>query len=156
MLPHHLRLNRRRHGHDQDRKAVLRTIIEYDYDDPTHAAQRLGSADTTNVVAAALTVAARRRFGETPDQKEVSAYIKQLRASSEGAAETIPQNVGEALIRGMLGEPDLLDQVHPDAFIHAGILISYSLTAEQDLDEDGRNQFVTEADELAAQWEAEV
>ncbi len=156
MLPHRLRLNRRRLGHDQDRKAVLRTIIEYDYDDPTHAAQRLGSADTTNVVAAALTVAARRRFGESPDQKDVSAYVKQLRDSSPGAAQTIPQNVGEALIRGMLGEPELLDQVHPDAFIHAGILISYSLTADEDLDDEGRGEFVTEADQLAAQWEAET
>jgi hypothetical protein len=140
---------------EHDREELLRTIVEYGYDDPTHAARRLGSAETTNVVAAALTVAAGRKFGESPDVQAINDYIAGLRASSDGFADTVEPGVGEALLRGMLGEPDLLDQVHPDVFIHAAVLISYSIMTEQPLEADGRAQFISETERLVAQWENE-
>lgn len=141
--------------HSDDRREVLRTIVEYDYDDPTHAAARLGTGETANVVAAALTVAGRRKFGDKPDPQAVADYVDGLRGSSEGAGKALTQQVGESLIRGMLGEPELLDKVDSDTFIPAGILISYSLVAEEELDSDGEQEFIHEAMALVAQWENE-
>jgi hypothetical protein len=135
------------HKRDRDRGELLRTIVEYGYDDPTHAAQRLGSAETTNVVAAALTIAAQRKFGTEPAPQAIRDYVAGL------ADEGVDPEVGEALVRGMLGEPDLLDKVQPDAFIHTGVLISYSIMTEQPLDKDGQAQFIAETEALVAEME---
>ena len=132
---------------ERDREELLRTIVEYGYDDPTHAAQRLGSAETTNVVAAALTIAAQRKFGEKPDPQAVRDYVAGL------ADEGIDPATGEALILGMLDNPDLLDKVQPDAFIHAGVLISYSIRTEQPLDAAARAAFMAETEALVAELE---
>ncbi|HEX3812401.1 MAG TPA: hypothetical protein VHX59_06125 [Mycobacteriales bacterium] len=141
--------------HDRDREELLRTIVEYGYDDPTHAAQRLGSAETTQVVAAALTVAAGRKFGPQPSTQAVEDYVSGLRDSSDAFRDTVAPGIGEALIRGMLGEPDLLDKVHPDIFIHAAVLISYSIMTENPLDADGQAQYIRETEDLVAGWEGE-
>jgi hypothetical protein len=71
--------------------------------DLTHALDRFGTA-TPFAIGALTCIAARRLFGREPDIRAVTAYVREV---SERGVRDWPRREMEAVIRGVLGEPEV-------------------------------------------------
>ncbi|MFY1635288.1 hypothetical protein ACN27F_18775 [Solwaraspora sp. WMMB335] len=100
---------------------------------------------------AAFFVAVQRRFGETPDLQQIATFVATTRQRYADGHQ-LPALAMEGMIRAVLGEADLLDDIAPDVAFSAQIVILGTLLQDQEWTEAELEEFVREVEQTAAQY----
>jgi len=102
-------------------------------------------------VAAAFTIAVSDRFPEDPTLETVRDYVRDVRART-ASADRAPHYVAEGLIRGVVGEEELLAEMPADQVLATETWLTYMLVKDAHPDDEGRRQYVEEAVKTANEW----
>ncbi|MGH3662392.1 MAG: hypothetical protein ACRDT8_14370 [Micromonosporaceae bacterium] len=122
-----------------DLETVDRHSSELDQDD---------ASEWLRLIATAFALAVHGRFETDTDVREITTFIREVRAryDTEGNRD-LPPLVGEALVRGALGETDLIADIDQEASVSAQLILLYAMV--ESLSDDERDAFVAEAVQMA-------
>lgn len=110
-----------------------------------------GLREGPQTISAAFLLAVQRRFGETPDLQQIANFVATTRQRYADGHE-LPALAMEGMIRGALGETDLLDGIEPDVAFSTQILLLGTLLQDEQWTEAELEDFIREAEETAAQY----
>ncbi|MGH3647568.1 MAG: hypothetical protein ACRDTM_10390 [Micromonosporaceae bacterium] len=109
-----------------------------------------GADDWLGLLATAFAMAVHRRFRPDTDVREITRFISAVRQryDYEGTND-LPPLVGEALVRGALGETELMTDLDQEAAVRAQLILLYAIMSE--VTDEHRTAFAAEAVQTAAQ-----
>ncbi len=127
-----------------DDDQIVRSAVAAPAQLPEAVMDRLGDERVTVLLSATTAVALQRRFRSSPGREQVAAFIDEVRARFPQGASLIKPAVVEALVGFAFGRGDLADGVSPEDLRTALLVLPYAILAEEDLEGDRLNGFVTE------------
>lgn len=134
---------------DSDAATLIKSIISSDDDISNQAIDRLGGQRTQQLLVCALSVAVQRRFPEGTPSQAISDFATNIRSRYPQAAEQVKPAVVEALVRTVLGEPGLLDDISNDDLVPLEFLVVHDIMSAENLDGTGMDEYVNETVALA-------
>lgn len=127
-------------------RAMLRALIDRDYQDSAGRAGQVPAHQTLDVITAGFIVALEKHFGREPDMRQVEAYAAELpNKYADGAQNIAPDNV-RRLIRTGLGEEGLLDGMSVDEIVDLSVAITYDIASVEYVTEQQRDEFLDMAE----------
>jgi hypothetical protein len=102
------------------------------------------------VMPAAFTLLAHRRFGKQGDLREVTRFVKAFNRAAP-AADRIESRAAEAVVRGFLGEGHLLEVVDREQTGRIMYALLFALVDELDLDDPELHNALREAEVALSQ-----
>ncbi|TCC00590.1 hypothetical protein E0H26_02610 [Micromonospora zingiberis] len=133
---------------------LVRALARADWDSAEALVAEIGRGGWIGglqVIGAAFTLAVNRYFGPGTTPTDVAAWVATTRARYD-EGDTLPALEMEGLIRAALGEPQLVDNIPAETMIAAEIFVLGQLLLEMTLTPDELNEFVAEAEEVAAEY----
>lgn len=119
------------------------------------ATDRLGTKRVAILVSAVFTIALERKYTSVPTRDDVAAYAKHLASTYGNESAQAKAGVVEAVIRGQLGETDLLEELQLSEIIPHQILVAYDIFSSLGLDDAGLARFITESLQLASEYDGQ-
>jgi hypothetical protein len=103
------------------------------------------------VIGVAFALAVGRRFGDRPDLQKVARFVADTRARYVDGKD-LPALETEGLIRAALGEPELLDNLTPEVYIPAQIVVLGTLLHDDVHGEEQLETFISQVEQTAAEY----
>ncbi|MFV2019540.1 hypothetical protein [Micromonospora sp. LOL_023] len=110
-----------------------------------------GLREGPQTISAAFLLAVQRRFGKAPDLQQIANFVAATRQRYADGHE-LPALAMEGMIRGALGQTDLLDGIEPDVAFSTQILLLGTLLQDEQWTETELEDFISEAEETAAEY----
>ncbi|GIJ76272.1 hypothetical protein SAMN05443287_102212 [Micromonospora phaseoli] len=132
---------------------LIRALAKADWDAVDALVVEIGQQGLANglrVIGAAFALAVNRRFGPETTPTDVAQWVAGIRAQYQGN-DPLPTLEMEGLIRAALGEPELVDTIAPETALGAELLMLGQIILEENLSATELDEFVAEAEQLAAQ-----
>ncbi|WBB90938.1 hypothetical protein [Verrucosispora sp. WMMC514] len=132
---------------------LIRALARTDWDAVDALVVEIGQDGLTNglrVIGAAFALAVNRRFTPDATPTDVANWVAGLRAQYQGQ-DPLPTLEMEGLIRAALGESELVDTIAPETALGAELLMLGQLILQENLSATELDEFVTEAEQLAAE-----
>ncbi|MFD1325109.1 hypothetical protein [Micromonospora sonneratiae] len=104
----------------------------------------------SQVISAAFALAVDRRFHDQ-DVRSVIQFVKETRARYE-EGEALPALEMEAMIRAVLGEAQLVDNIDPEIAFSVQIAVLGTLLQDADFTESQLDEFIAEVEGVAAEY----
>jgi hypothetical protein len=139
---------------DQNRSDLIRAMARGDWGTADRLLAEIGDKglrEGPQTITAAFFVAVQRRFGETADLQQIATFVATTRQRYADGHE-LPALAMEGMIRGALGEADLLDDIAPDVAFSAQIVILGTLLQDEQWTETELEEFIREVEQTAAQY----
>lgn len=134
--------------------ALIRALAKRDWEAVDGLLEELRKkewAGATQVIGAAFVLAVHRRFRRGQDLRDISNFVAETRSRYEGGNE-LPALAMEGLVRAALGEVDLMDEINPDNYLPAQIVILGTILQDENLTDDQLDEFVRDVEEAAAEY----
>jgi hypothetical protein len=112
---------------------------------------RTGWAGGSQMMSAAFAVAVTRRFKPDTEVRAITAYVSDVRGRYRDG-KSLPAMDLEAMIRAVLGEADLIDNLAPEAAFAAQLALLSALLDDADYDETQLEAFIKEVEQTAAEY----
>ncbi|HZE41073.1 MAG TPA: hypothetical protein VE172_19920 [Stackebrandtia sp.] len=139
-------------------RAVLRASLHGRFDEAKDKGANLANVtwdNSTMLLAAAFYMAAEKRFAADSSRDAVAAFIKECgEAFEDGSVEFRPL-IWEGLVRGVLGEDELLQEIAPEDAMPAQMGLTYKMVKDLGMDQSQIDQLLDDAEELSQQWARE-
>ncbi|MEE6260814.1 hypothetical protein [Plantactinospora sonchi] len=132
---------------------LIRAIAESDWDQADRLLERLdqiGWGTGSQVISAAFALAVDRRF-RGKDLQDIARFVADTRARYQDGSE-LPALAMEGIIRAVLGEAHLVDDIAPDVAFSAQIAILGTLLHDENMTEPQLDQFIERAERTAAEY----
>ncbi|MGH3662829.1 MAG: hypothetical protein ACRDTQ_13330 [Micromonosporaceae bacterium] len=136
-------------------KAVLRALFTRDSEAAQEKSAELGDltwADSGVLAGAAFVIAMERRFKDDDSHAAIKAFVKEAQENYEDAEPAIKPLQAEALIRGVLGEAELMREVPRDDALPTQLALTYKVLADEQASPEDVDRLLDEAEALAQQW----
>ncbi|MGW0432832.1 hypothetical protein ACWDV4_09845 [Micromonospora sp. NPDC003197] len=105
---------------------------------------------TSVLISAAFALAVERRFrNQTPQQ--IAQFVTETRARYQ-EGETLPALEMEGMIRAVLGEAHLIDNIDPEVAFSVQIAVLGTLLQDANLTEVHLEEFIRDVEETAAEY----
>ncbi|WP_435204785.1 hypothetical protein [Micromonospora sp. bgisy143] len=133
---------------------LIRALARADWDTADALVGEIGRSGWVGglqVIGAAFALAVHRRFEPEATPSEVAAWVAAARSQYQ-EGDTLPALEMEGLIRAALGEEELVDNVPVETLIAAQVFILGQLLLEARLAPAELDGFVSEAEQLAAEY----
>lgn len=133
---------------------LIRALARADWDAADALVAEIGRGGWVGglqVIGAAFTLAVNRHFEPDATPTDVAAWVSTTR-SQYPDGDTLPALEMEGLIRAALGEPELVDNIPAETMIAAEIFVLGKLLQEQKLTPAELDEFVAEAEGVAAEY----
>ncbi|GLZ80672.1 hypothetical protein Afil01_54790 [Actinorhabdospora filicis] len=134
---------------NEDERTLLIATITEGTKAPLDQIERLGNRRTYILLSAAMFAAIEQSFAPetTPDQ--IRGYIEELYERFPKARGELKAEVVEAIIRGGLGEEELLKPLTYEDTLAAAHLVTFDLMTRANLDDAAKEEFIREVYDLA-------
>lgn len=134
---------------NEDERALLIATITEGTRAPLEQIERLGSRRTYILLSAAMFEAIERSFAPETSPEQVRVYVEELFERFPKARGELSAEVVAAIIRGGLGEEELLKPLTYEDTLAAAHLVTFDLMTRANLDDAAREEFIREVYELA-------
>jgi hypothetical protein len=94
------------------------------------------------VLVSALSIAVHNRFPKGTPREDISAYAASLKSRYPDAEQDVKPIVVEALIRTMLGEPNLLEGISNNDLVPLEFVVVHDIMSQQDLSGARMDEYV--------------
>ncbi|WP_229706466.1 hypothetical protein [Micromonospora sonchi] len=133
---------------------LVRALARADWDTAETLVAELGRSGWVGglqVIGAAFTLAVNRHFAPGTTPTDVAAWVSSTRARYADG-DSLPGLEMEGLIRAALGEPELVDNIPAETMLAAEVFVLGQLLQEKKLTPAELDEFVAEAEEVAAEY----
>ncbi|MEV4495989.1 hypothetical protein AB0J84_09810 [Micromonospora arborensis] len=133
---------------------LIRALARADWDGADALVGEIGRGGWVGglqVIGTAFALAVHRRFEPEATPTDIAAWVSATRAQYEDG-NTLPVLAMEGLIRAALGEEELIDNIPVDTVIAAEVFVLGQLLLEAKLSPSELDEFVDEAEQLAAEY----
>jgi hypothetical protein len=138
-----------------DQVAALRAYLADDLDQHRQLYARLdrqaAHSGYAALLAAAFFEAVNRRFAQDGTTADVIEFVADVRGRSQALAEAIDPRAAERLIRAALTDEDI-DDLDDRAKGSLYVVLLAGLIGDEQLSDDGLDEFLAEARKLADEW----
>ncbi|ROT32523.1 hypothetical protein EF879_13495 [Micromonospora sp. HM5-17] len=132
---------------------LIRAIAKSDWDYADRVLERLdqsGWGEGSQVISAAFALAVDKRF-RGKSLQDIARFVADTRARYQDGTE-LPALAMEGMIRAVLGETHLVDDIAPDTAFSAQIAILGTLLHDEDMTDSQLDQFIQQAEKTAAEY----
>lgn len=139
-------------------KEVLRALLLGDNDRADQLKARMGDSQyegASELISAAFCVAVEQRFKDDSSPEAVRVFMDEARQNFANASPPLKPLVAEALIRGVLGEEHLLDEVDPDDYVGTQMPIARKIIAESPILQTRIDDLLSDAEKIADHWSSQ-
>ncbi|MER7168357.1 hypothetical protein ABT336_20110 [Micromonospora sp. NPDC000207] len=139
---------------EQPLSELIWALARADWDEANALVAEIGRGGWVGgvqVIGAAYTLAVHRYFDPDATPNEVAAWVAAARDKYQGGG-ALPTLEMEGLIRAALGEPELIENIPVETLIAVEIFILGQLFIENPLTPSEIEEFVAEANEVAAEY----
>lgn len=136
-------------------REILRATLTGDFQAAQDKAAQLGDirwADSGLLVGAVFAITVNRRFGDDASHASVKAFVEEARQNFAESERPIKPLMAEALVRGVLGEPELLREIPREEAMPTQIALAYKILDEEEATPADVDRLLDEAEELAEKW----
>ncbi|GAB3812633.1 hypothetical protein [Micromonospora zhanjiangensis] len=112
---------------------------------------RTGWAGGSQMISAAFAIAVSRRFHPGQDVRDIARFVADTRARYRDGTKLSALDM-EAMIRAVLGEADLVDDIAPESAFSAQLVILGTLLHDEDFSEPQLEEFIRDVEETAAEY----
>lgn len=138
-----------------DQVAALRAYLADDLDQHRQLYARLdrqaARSGYAGLLAAAFFEAVNRRFAQDGTAADIIEFVADVRSRSQALGEAIDPRTAERLIRAALTDEDL-DDLDDNAKGSLYVVLLAGLIGDEQLSQDGLDEFLAEARKLADGW----
>ncbi|GAB3808864.1 hypothetical protein [Micromonospora zhanjiangensis] len=137
-----------------DLSDLIRALARRDWgtaDRLTAELGRQGWAGGLQTIGAAFAIAVHRRFGSEASAADVARFVAEVRSQVPNGDE-LPALEMEGLIRAVLGEPELVDNISADLALGAQTFLLGALLQDENLTEQQLEGFIAEVEQTAARY----
>ena len=134
---------------------VLRALLLGEREKADELKSRMSDSEyrtSDNLISATFCGAVEQRFKDDPSPAAVRAFMDEARQNFANAQPPLKPLVAEALIRGVLGEEHLLDELDPDDFTPTQMPITRKIIAESPELQTRIDALLDDAEKTAAFW----
>ncbi|MDG4784802.1 hypothetical protein O7626_02445 [Micromonospora sp. WMMD1102] len=111
---------------------------------------QVGWGEGAQIISAAFAIAVDRRFRDKSLQ-DIAEFVANTRARYQDGSE-LPALAMEGMIRAVLGEAHLVDDIAPDTAFSAQIAILGTLLHDENLTDTQLDQFIQQVEKTAAEY----
>jgi hypothetical protein len=132
---------------------LIRAIAKRDWDHADRLLERLdqvGWDGGSQIISAAFALAVDRRF-RGKNLQDIAQFVANTRSRYQDGSE-LPALAMEGMIRAVLGEAHLVDDIAPDVAFSAQIAILGTLLHDEDLSDSQLEQFIQQVERTAAEY----
>ncbi|RIV40352.1 hypothetical protein [Micromonospora radicis] len=132
---------------------LIRALARADWDAADAVAAGIrqhGLPGSLRVVEAAFAIAVHRHLGANATPTDIAAFVSSARAHYH-KDDTPPALAMEGVIRAAVGEPELVDDIPAETVLGVEIFVLGQILLESNLTPAELDEFVTEAEQLAAE-----
>lgn len=132
---------------------LIRAIAKSDWDHAGRVLERLdqtGWGQGAQIISAAFALAVDKRF-RGKGLQDIARFVAETRACYKDGSE-LPALAMEGMIRAVLGEAHLVDDIAPDVAFSAQIAVLGTLLHDENMTEAQLDQFLKKAEETAAEY----